>query len=261
MQKLFATIQIGLFVFSLAASPGVHAQQKPIHTFKIPALKHVAVDRIGNLLLQVSDHELKSFDQDGKLIGSFKSKKAISQLDGWNGIRIAIFHASDQSITWLNESLDVVDTTLFDAAFVIEPLKISVMPDFSVLVIDEATASIKHIDVRRNILKSEINLPVADSINEIKEYQGFIFLKSGVHLYALNRIGKLIKTLEVPAASSFHFLGEELYYQKDAEVIFFDFLEGTQRSERVEADKVLYTQDRIFRIRNTEVAIFTKSDQ
>lgn len=245
----------------ILTSSQVFAQEKLIASFSVNSIQHASVDRIGNLIVQLNDHELKSYSPDGNLIGTYMSKVPITSVDTWNGIRILIFQKADYPILWLDASLEKVDTYKLDSAFVISPLVICATPDFNTLVIDSATWSLKLIDVRNNVLKSEHPLPVTDPPLEIKEYQGFIFLKTLNNLLVLNKMGKLIKTFSTPSLTYFSFLGEELYYKQGEAIVFYDLLDGTQRTEKAATEIILHTQDRTYHIDGKVISIFIKNGQ
>jgi hypothetical protein len=98
-----------------------------------------------------------------------------------------------------------------------------------------------------------------NNIAHLREYQGFLFLldrRVGIRVY--NSIGNLIRTVSAPNLETFNFLGEELYYRRDNDLIFFDLYTAQTRSSKLPMPCrfALLTDERLFCFQSRSVTIF-----
>ena len=64
----------------------------------------------------------------------------------------------------------------------------------------------------------------------MRAYQNRLFLLDGqVGIHIFNNLGKLITTVPVAGLNYFNFLGEELCYRKDKQVMLMDIYTGEER--------------------------------
>ncbi len=237
------------------------AQDNLVKSVDIKGIEQVAIDRAGDIYVLTSSTLLK-FDKNGKQIGEV-STTPLTSFDTGNGVRLLTFNRQHQEYTILTPSLTKVSETSIDNSLAIEPWLVCSSGDYNILILDAADWSIKKVDTRQSKILTEFKID-SSSTNppqflSIREYQNFVFLldkQSGISIY--NSIGLKLKTIKVADITSFHFLGQELYYFNNGKIYFTDLFTMEAREEAIKGPyhSVLVTDERLIGVKENRIQIF-----
>lgn len=249
-------------LFCIASVSALHAQNKKI-VFDTPAeVQWAGVDRPGDLFLILKTGEVLKYDKSGKKIGSHSFKAAPTLFDALDGAQ-SFYYMSDGNY-YGNISSDMLEVTQFqlDPSFAIAPWL--VCPSLHELwLMDSSDFSIKKTKMRSTSISLEsilIHLPskqIKDYIY-MREYQNYLFLldkNAGIHIY--NSLGKFIKTIGEKDLTYFNFLGEEIYYMKDNQLVFVDLFTNEKRvlPVTITCKFALLNEDKLYAVDNNKVTI------
>ncbi|HEX5167801.1 MAG TPA: hypothetical protein VFW11_01405 [Cyclobacteriaceae bacterium] len=238
------------------------AQTGLIKTIDLDKIKHVTLDRAGDIYVNTSSSLIK-FDKDGKKLGELSNFQCTS-FDTGNGVRLLAYNRKEQQYTILTPTLTTVKKTPIDNSIAITPWLVCSSGDYNILLLDVADWSIKKVDTRQgkvlNEFKIDSTLTESSQLISLCEYQNFIFLldtQTGITIF--NSLGLKVKTIEVKGVPAFHFLGQELYYYRDGRVHFFDLFTTETRFEDIPGsfDSVLLTDERMIGIKPGRLEIDT----
>ncbi|NOT77079.1 MAG: hypothetical protein HOP08_19315 [Cyclobacteriaceae bacterium] len=252
-----------LFLITLILIPGAIAQNNKKITFETKGdIIWAGVDRPGDLFLVLQTGEVLKYDKQGKKIGSHSFKGPPTLLDPLDGVQ-SFYYMVDGN-HYGNISSDLMEVTKFplDPAFAINPWLVA--PSLHELwILDSADFSIKKTKMKSSSISLEailIHLPtkkVKDYVY-MREYQNYLFLldkNSGIHLY--NALGKFVKTFGEKDLTYFNFLGEEIYFMKDKQLIFLDLFNDERRFVPLPmaCKFALINEDKLYAVESNRVTI------
>ena len=259
MKKLHLFIVVLLFPL-LALS-----QSKKIKSFKADNdVTATAVDRAGDFYLVLKTGEIQKYDKDGVKIAAFKGTPNLTSFDPTNAIRLLTFYLADSNFTWLSPSLENPGFQKLDDSWAINPVLMCPSGDHHLWVLDAADWSLKKVNPSTSQVITDFTIAKQipnPEIAKMREYLSFIFLLDVERgFFIFNAMGRLIHKIEAKDISSFNFLGEELYYQKDSTIHFFNLYTAEQRSIQLPPKDyhwVIFTDERMFTVQEeNEVEIF-----
>lgn len=197
------------------------------------------VDRAGDLFVVLVTGEVKKVDKTGKVIGTHRFSAPPTLLDPIDGVRSFYYQRSGHRYGFMSYDFSTVDDNALDPSFAISPWL--VCPALHELwILDSADFTIKKTRMNamtislENTLKHLPDKKMDDYIG-LREYQNYLFLldrSAGVHVF--NPLGLYMRTLGEKDMRYFSFLGEELYYVKDKELIFIDLYTQERRTMMLE---------------------------
>ncbi|MBL7851539.1 MAG: hypothetical protein JNN04_11600 [Cyclobacteriaceae bacterium] len=211
----------------------VPAQTKPI-TLDAQVV-WAGVDRAGDLFVVVATGEVKKFDKNGKTIGSHRFTSPPTLLDPIDGVRSFYYQRNGNRYGFMSYDFSTVDDKELDPSFAINPWL--VCPALHELwILDSADFTIKKTRMNSMAISLESTLKhlpekKMEDYVALREYQNYLFLldrSAGVHVF--NPLGRYVRTLGEKDMTYFSFLGEELYYIKDKEVVFIDLYTQERRT-------------------------------
>jgi hypothetical protein len=255
MRSFFTAIGV---VFSLTGFT-----QTVTTTLEIPAGVHDAyLDRAGYLYIHTNDSALMRYDLNGTLQAKTKISFA-TVFDPWYSIRMLHYVSPTRSYRLLDQALEVVEENTLDEALVIEPSLVCFSGDQNLWVVDQADGSIKRINTTRQSVEAERRIPEPHAripIRFAREYQHFLFLLNDSGILIFNSIGILIRHIPATGIEYFNFLGEELYYKKGNELVYFDLMDGLSRTEILPPGLrfQLLTDNQMVRVYPTRVEILNR---
>ncbi|MBA4144426.1 MAG: hypothetical protein C0523_01585 [Cytophaga sp.] len=231
-------------------------QPKKIKSFKADNdVTATAVDRAGDFYLVLRTGEIQKFDKNGTKIASFKGTPDLTTFDPTNAIRLLAFYQADKKYTWLSPSLEDPGFQEIDPSWAIDPMLICPSGDHYLWILDAADWSLKKINPQSSQTLADfiISKPIPHpEIARMREYLNFIFLLDVERgFFIFNAMGKLIHKIEVKDISNFNFLGEELYYQKENTIHFFDLYTAEKRILQLAPKDyhwVILTDERMFTV-------------
>lgn len=217
------------------------------------------VDRAGDLFVVQATGEVKKIDKTGKVIGTHRFTAPPTLLDPIDGVRSFYYQRSGHRYGFMSYDFSSVDDNALDPSFAISPWL--VCPTLHELwILDSADFTVKKTRMNsmaislENTLKHLPDKKMEDYI-ALREYQNYLFLldrTAGVHVF--NPLGMYMRTLGEKGMRSFSFLGEELYYVKEKEVILIDLYTRERRTLPLDQPFhfVLFNDDTLYGVlRNT----------
>jgi hypothetical protein len=245
-------------------STSVFAQKKITTQSVNESIVYATVDRPGDLYIVTSSGQIQKFDKDGKVASVYKNNPSPTLFDPRDGSRLFAYFRDDQHFSFLNPSFDVTSSSKLDPAVAIDPWLMCVSGDYNFWVLDAADISLKKINAATGTvtIDAKISQQPGDSVSSyvyIREYQGFVFLlhkKNGVLIFS--GLGKPLKVVGESALTHFNFLGEELYFQTDNTINFFNLFTAETREMHLKqtGQFVLLTDERLFIIQNNSIDFF-----
>ena len=254
------TFFIGLI---LCAGIALRAQTKTT-TIELPAeILWAGVDRPGDLFLVLKTGEVRKYNKEGVKIGSHLFNAPPRLFDPLDGAQSFYYLAKGN--TYGNLSSDVSSTTehVVDPSFAIHPWL--VCPALHELwILDSTDLSIKKTKSHATAISVETSIrtlsakKTADYVN-MREYQNYLFLldrNAGIHMF--NGLGKYVKTILEKDLNYFSFLGEEIYFIRDHQVVLMDLYTDERRKFPIPVPCrfVLLTDDRLYAVDVKKVSIF-----
>jgi hypothetical protein len=239
--------------------------QKKITTRSVSeSITYATVDRPGDLYIVTTSGQIQKFDKNGNVVSVYKNNPSPTQFDPRDGARLFAYFRSDQHFAFLNPSFDVTSSNKLDAAVAIDPWLMCVSGDYNFWVLDAADLSLKKINASSGTVTVDAKFAEqpADDISSylsLREYQGFVFLlhkKKGVLIFS--GLGRLLKVVGEDDLTHFNFLGEELYFQTDNTINFFNLFTAETREMplKQKAQFVLLTDERLFIIQKDSIDFF-----
>ena len=250
-------------VYLILLSTPIVAQKKITSRSVSESITYAAVDRPGDLYIVTSSGQIQKFDKNGHVLSVYKNNPAPTQFDPRDGARLFAYYRSDQHFSFLNPSFDVTSSNKLDASVAIDPWLMCVSGDYNFWVLDAADISLKKINANTGTVTVDAKIgEQGDDISSyvsLREYQGFVFLlhkKKGVLIYS--GLGRLLKVVGEDNLSHFNFLGEELYFQTDNTVNFFNLFTAETREMTLKqpGQFVLLTDERLFIIQKDSIDFF-----
>ena len=202
------------------------------------------VDRPGDLYILHTDNKISKFDTLGMPIGEMKFEQAPTLFEPRDGARMFIYFADTKKGSFFSTGTKQ-DFTIQDHDAV-EPVLATSSGDNMIWIVDKGDWSIKRLDPKAGKIVAEARIDKTQfegdpKIMAIREYQNFLFiLEKNTGLLVFNGLGMQLKKIGAPGISYFNFLGEELYYEQDDNLIFYDLFDGTTWQEGADS-KSLYT--------------------
>jgi len=243
----------------------VHGQFTKLRTLDFSdSVVTAFIDRPGDLYVISRQGQLQHFDKDGKLLSLYKKNPGPDVFEPRDGSRLFAYFRTKQQYAYLNPSFDITHLIQLDSAFSIDPWLVCSSGDHNIWILDATEWSIKKIDIKKGIVLTEAVLPADFSKQKsdyltLREYQGFLFISDktkGVHIF--NGMGKFMRTLIIEKPRYFNFLGEELYFQSDNQLHFFDLFTTETRTLKLPSASMfsLLTDERLFLVNHRHVDIF-----
>lgn len=251
MKTLAAGILALLLPLSLTAQPKTITLEAEI--------TWAGVDRAGDLFVVLTTGEVKKVDKTGQVIGTHRFSAPPTLIDPIDGVRSFFYQRKGNRYGFMSYDFTTIDEKELDPAFAINPWL--VCPALHELwILDSADFTVKKTRMNsmaislENTLKHLPDKKMEDYI-ALREYQNYLFLldrTAGVHVF--NPLGMYMRTLGEKGMRSFSFLGEELYYVKEKEVILIDLYTRERRSLPLDQPFhfVLFNDDTLYGVlRNT----------
>lgn len=254
-----------LLLLRLLSFTETHAQKKINSVTINDRIIYATVDRPGELYIVTKKGEIQRFDVDGNLMSVYRNQPAPTLFDPRDGARLFVYFRQDQRYSYMNPSLELSKSQIIDPALAVEPWLICSSGDHNLWILDAADVSIKKINVASSSV--EVDNKIADTligkaseITFMREYQGFLFLlhqAKGILIF--NKMGRWLKTIEVPQLKYFNFLGEELYYPEGNKLKFLNlFTTETRESPNSQPGGLnLVTDERMYTVEESTLGFFS----
>jgi hypothetical protein len=240
------------------------AQPRLIKSLELSApVSHVHIDRAGDVYLQFESGKIQKLNRDGGPVCDTQLKDPLTSFDPGNAMRLLGFDRRTGKVTWFYPDLTVYEQFTLDPAFAIEPWLLCTSGERDFWIADAADQSLKKIRTADQTVQREFRLPAGvppiKQLAALREYQNFLFLlDTATGLYVVNSFGKLIRTLPEKNLNQFQFLGEELFFQRGDELVFFNLFTAELRTLGLPETAVatLLSDERMFLLQSKSLKIF-----
>lgn len=216
-------IRILLFILLLPLS--LRAQQ--VSFVVDQEIVWAGIDRPGDLFLLLNSGTLVKYDRKGVRLATLPNATRPVLIDPMDGTQCFLLKADRKSYTWLSPELDVRKELEINPAFAVQPWMICPsLHEFWIA--DGADLTLKKTKLKATTVALEVALPSyagarAEEILSMREYQNYLFIHNRVKgIEMFNSVGKYIRTIGEGGIPSFNFLGEELYYISQSNLVFVD---------------------------------------
>ncbi|MCX7638077.1 MAG: hypothetical protein N2044_09570 [Cyclobacteriaceae bacterium] len=216
---LFFLFPFGLLAQNMIAE--IPLKEKPMYAY---------VDRPGELYIRFESRIIR-YDINGKETGSYSPVHPALHFEPRDGSRM--FTYDSQTKRYGFAAFGKYPSTPLPEEYAVEPIAACSAGDNGLWIFDHADFSFKRVNLHKGRIDVEFKLPASlhqENIVAMREYQGFLFVATPTKLHLFSSMGKLLKSLEATAAD-FDFLGEEVYFRNNDQLIFFDLFDGTTRRE------------------------------
>lgn len=231
-----------------------------------------SVDRLGNFYFVLTSGIIQKYDPNGVLLDeSTENALPLTLVEPWNPLKVFTYSNQTKKYKFWDHHLVLLEEKALEPSFAISPQL--VCPDNEIhkaWIFDDADFSLKKVNLLNNTIELDSPIP-ADWGNAnaefvfMREYQNRVFLlDKNKGILMLNHIGKLVTGIEVKGLSFFNFLGQELCYRKDGQVLLFDLHTGETRKivDLSEPEGILFTiitDERLVVGREGKVAFYSFS--
>jgi len=213
------------------------AQLTKVAELPIANVTKASVDRLGNFYFIFPEGKMQKYDPDGQLLNETnESILPLTLIEPWNPLRIFLYSLDKGEISFLDHHLTEIENQILEPSLSITPILVCPANEVNkAWILDEADYTIKRVDLVNNTIEWESRLDIDPYVDPdfvfMREYQNRLFLlskKKGIMV--LNNLGKPITTIDAQGLEFFNFVGEELCYRKNDEIILVDLFTGTSRS-------------------------------
>lgn len=246
----------GILVWLFLIPFSVFGQNKRASVQISEEIVWAGVDRPGDLFLVTLSGELLKYSPQGVLIGKFKYPYP-PLIDAGDGVQSFYYLQKENRFGYLTYEVNKISESTLDPSFAISPWL--VCPSIRELwIFDVSDFSFKKTKAGRSTIAFEWTMKTvpekaASDFISLREYQNYLFLQDktkGILLFS--NLGKLMRTIGEPGLMYFNFLGEEIYYIKDNQLVLVDLYTEEKRvlplpqscSIALLTDTTLYTIDK-----------------
>ncbi|MBX2942137.1 MAG: hypothetical protein KF860_07310 [Cyclobacteriaceae bacterium] len=244
-------LKIFSFTILLFSVVSAFAQLERIKELNLPNVSTGSVDRLGNFYFVLPNGKIQKFDPNGSLMDeTTKSILPLTLLEPWNPLKVFIFSSQTKKYCFLDHHLSLLEEKTLEPSLSINPLLLCPANEVpKAWILDVADYSIKKVNLATNEIEVDATLPpewAGENSDYVfmREYQNKVFLlDKNRGILMLNMLGKPITTINVKGLDFFNFMGEELCYRKDSQVLLFDLYTGETRviADLPEPDGILFT--------------------
>ena len=253
----------------LAASHPAGAQQlRLLQSLPLLLPQLVSIDRLGQVYVADKNNILYKLDARGKRLQTYSPPQAgqLRAVEAWNPIKTLLFYEDRQQVVLLDRFLaPLAQIRLADLDQGLIRLA-TLASDDQLWVLNESDFSLSKIDPRYPDarLSSRLNqiLPrTAHDFRLLREYQHHLYLldrNSG--LYIFDNMGSYKKKLPLTGLSSLGFQGDEAYYLRDGQLVFFNLYSLQESTYPLPAGKtylqVLASANTLYLFSGTQLDIY-----
>lgn len=244
-----------IFLGVLALTAILADAQTPLHTIKLSSQVIAAyVDRPGDLYLEFKSGAIRKYDINGKLVKEYNPDEKLTVFDPRDGARAFSYNKSSG---WYSYAFfGNLNKIKIRGEYAIDPVLVCASGDTNIWIFDQSDYSLKKINSVQRTVDVEVLLP--EQLHSIKpaditmrEYQRFLFLldnQSGIYIF--NSLGQLLQKREGKNIHYFNFLGEELYYPHQGQLVFYDLFDTKTREIPLDPNVafLLMTDTRIYKV-------------
>lgn len=235
------------------------AAQSPIKTITLDEdIIDVAVDRPGDLYITLRPGKIIRIDADGNSTPLAVITNLPSLFDPRDGARLFAYYRNGQRYMYFSISREM-STHALDSAFAIEPWLVCPSGDHNIWIADAADNTLRKVNLNTAHIDAEI--PCKGNVSAIRymrEYQGFLFVLQQGSIEVYSGMGKMLRTIGNGTVSWFNFLGEELYYRENDQLVFFNLFTAETRRQKLpqQTPFSIVTDTRTYSIGGRKIEIY-----
>jgi hypothetical protein len=232
-------ISLCLVLLLLAgARPGRAQQFTLVQSVPVRQPQAVSIDRLGQVYVADQQNNLHKFSPQGERLFTFSppQRGRLTCVEAWNPVKTLLFYDDRQQIILLDRFLTPITTVrLADLTDGLVRLA-TLAPDDQFWIFNESDFSLSRIDPRypEARLSTSLNpiLPQAPyDLRLLREYQNHLYLldrNSGIYIF--DNMGNYKKKLPVQGLDYLGFKGDEGYYLKHGQLVFFNLYTWQERT-------------------------------
>lgn len=217
-----------LLFFIVLTAARASAQHTSTVVINTTETQFATLDRAGDLYLVKNTGTIEKYTLQGKRMAHYSDSIPPTLFDTGNGVRLLSYYRPSQKYTVLNPFLSVISDNTLETSWAIDPWLICSSSDYNLWIMDAADWSLKRVDTRSDKLLAESSIDTSlvngpPAFTYMREYQNFLFVleaKTGVLVF--NNFGKHLRTLPAKDVNSFSFLGEEIYFISEGNIVLTD---------------------------------------
>ncbi|WP_114778387.1 hypothetical protein [Botryobacter ruber] len=232
-----------LLLFALAAAPGFAQQpEKQLvysHSVGISSPTTISIDRRGSVYLLGPRRNLYTLDSLGRAVFTYSppAHSRPTTIEAWNPMKVFVFYGDKQEILLLDRFLrPITSASLTDFDFPGTVTAATLASDDSFWLFSETNFTLSKLDLRYQKLTVETPIGlILDKerfdIRLLREYQNMLYLlDTNGGIFVFDNLGNYKTKLPFTGLSYINFLGNELYFVKDGQLIFYDLYKQQTRS-------------------------------
>jgi len=221
----FGLLGLLLFPFFLLAQTLQLKQTLPINK---PGA--VSQDRLFNIYFSDQKNNIYQVSPDGKLVRTYSppTQAHVALLEAWNLVRILAFYDDRQQITLLDRFLTPLASTRLSEISDGNIRLATLASNDQIWLLNESDFSLVKVDLQHPEANSrtQLNQILPDARTDfrfMREYQNNLYLVDRIAgIYIFDNLGTYKKIIPVTGLSFLGFKGDEAYYLKDDQLLFFN---------------------------------------
>jgi len=232
-------ILLGLVLLALLVPFFTSAQTLQLkQTLSINKPGRVSADRLDNIYFSDQKNNIYQVSPVGKLLRTYSppTQAHVALLEAWNMVRIFVFYDDRQQITLLDRFLTPLSSTRLSDLTEGNIRLATLALDEQIWLLNESDFTLAKVDVQHpeSIMRTQLNqiLPKTQTdFRFMREYQNNLYLidrTSGIYIF--DNLGNYKKKIPVTGLTYLGFKGDEGYYLKNNQLIFFNLYTQQERS-------------------------------
>lgn len=199
----------------------------------------ISLDRLSNIYVSDRKNNLYKFDPAGKATQTFSPPATgrVASVEAWSMTKILLFYDDRQQITLLDRFVTPITTARL-SEFTDGIIKVATLAtDDRIWLLNESDLTLNKIDLRYPdaLLKTQLNQILAKSQSDfrfMREYQNNLYILDRLSgIYVFDNMGTYKKKIPLTGLSYLGFKGEELYFVKENQLVFFNLY--TQQTRQI----------------------------
>lgn len=222
----------------LIGSLSAPAQVKNLRYTSSEEIVWAGVDRASDLLIVLQSGAVEKINLSGQRTGRYSFDQIPTLIDPLDGAQAFYYFRSTGAYGTLTSDLSFTHASVLEPSLAVTPWLICPMLH-ELWILDVGDFTLKKTAAGATTQGWETPLPALVSRNPVdlvymKEYQNYLFLldkSAGVHVF--NSLGKYVKTIKEKGAKYFGFLGGEVYFIRENQIIYTDLFTGETRNQEI----------------------------
>ncbi|WP_157433330.1 hypothetical protein [Adhaeribacter aquaticus] len=206
----------------------------------------LSIDRLHNIYVSDRRNNVFKLDSLGNQLQVFSppTQGHLALIEAWNVTKILLFYDDRQQVTILDRFLTPISSTRLSDITEGGIIKMATISnDDRIWFLNESDFTLSKFDIRFSNAASRAPLnqilnPNQNDIRFMREYQNNLYIVDRLSgIYIFDNMGNYKKRLPLTGLSYLGFKGDEGYYLKDGQLVFFNLYTQQQRTFNLPANK------------------------